>query len=81
MSEKDGVGGGEEWDTGGRVWGSDREECLLCCVERKWKRKEKQMRRVKAGQEREDILQDVGIEWAHTLSHALSLSWGRRWTI
>ena len=32
------------------------------------------MRRVKAGQEREDILQDVGIEWAHTLSHALSLS-------
>lgn len=32
------------------------------------------MRRVKADQEREDILQDVGIEWAHTLSHAFSLS-------
>ena len=36
------------------------------------------MRRVKADQEREDILQDVGIEWAHTLSNMLSLSLVRK---
>lgn len=36
------------------------------------------MRRVKADQEREDILQDVGIEWAHTLSNMLCLSLVRK---
>ena len=37
MPEKDGVGGGEEWGTNGRVWGRKKAVCVCVCV--KWKRK------------------------------------------